>query len=152
MISDINDFTWQSLYEYIERRISGVLDVLQRINMDSQANDLSPMSESLERQLDLLRWCLPLVSEMQKKENLQVICPIMSLELIRLRCRSQHDSQVHSSDFAWITPIADGIYQLVQREVNNSETKTPLSMEGNIFQIIEKVELLVKEKCTQAKQ
>jgi len=145
---ELDEFTWQTLYEYIQRRIAGVLDTLQLINKDSQGNNFAHMRESLERQQDLLQWCIPLVREMQKRENMQAICPIMSLELIRLRCRSQYDNQVQSSDFAWITPIADGMYKLVRREVNNSEAKAPWSMEGNVSQIIEKVEILVKEVCT----
>src|SRR6266540_1525257 len=121
MIFELDDFTWQTLYEYIERRIAGVLDTLQLIRMDSQASSFAHMSESQQHQLNLLRSCLPLVREMQSKEDLQMICPIMSVDLIHLRCRSQPNHQVSSSDFAWITPIAEERYSLMRIETKESE-------------------------------
>src|SRR5512141_1080434 len=103
MVPEPNDLTWQSLYEYIQRRIAGALNSLQLIEKDVHASQLAEMKVSLERELEMLRWCLPLVREMQSKEDMQVVCPIMSLDLIRLRCRQQHDNQIRPPFFAWIS-------------------------------------------------
>jgi hypothetical protein len=145
MIPDINDFTWQSLYEYIERRISGAQNAIQMIKKDARFSELSPPTKGLEHELQLLQWCIPLVKEIQTRESLQNICPIMSLEIIRLRCRSKNDRQVYSSDFAWISPIADGRFNI--RQIESQKSEDAQLFEGSLSQTVEKVEKLVKEIC-----
>lgn len=145
MIPDINDFTWQSLYEYIERRISGAQNAIQMIKKDASFSELSQPTKGLEHELQLLQWCIPLVKEIQTRESLQNICPIMSLEIIRMRCRSKNDRQVYSSDFAWISPIADGRFNI--RQIESQKSEDMQLFEGNLSQTVEKVEKLVKEIC-----
>ena len=147
MIPDVNALTWQSLYEYIERRIVGLQNALKMIQQDVRAVDLANSTTSLEHQLELLRWYLPLVTEMQNREDMQVICPIMSLEIIRLRCRS---AQANSPDFAWILPVANGRYSLKQRRSGESEQVELI--EGGLSQIVEIVGKLVKAICVQGSQ
>ncbi len=150
MTPELNELTWQSLHEYIERRIAGALNGLQLIEKDIRASSLAQTKASLERELKMLHSCIPLVREMQNKEDMQIVCPIMSLDLIRLRCRHQHDNQVRSPDFAWISPVADGRYILARMKVNKSQELEKLwSFEGDLVQIVEKVENLVKEICTE---
>ena len=147
MIPKPSSLTWKSLYEYIERRIAGALEALELIKREASTNGSAHMSTSLEHQLEILQWCLPLVKEIQSHEDLQVICPIMSLELIRLGCRSQ-DKQDRSSDFAWITPVGSERYNLVRLGQKQSETAEILwSYEGGISEIIEKVKTLIREIC-----
>ena len=143
MIPDINDFTWQSLYEYIERRISGAQNAIQMIKKDAHFSELSQPTRVLEHQLELLQWCIPLVKEIQTRESLQNICPIMSLEIIRLRCRRKNDGQVYSSDFAWVSPIADGRFNI--RQIESQKSEDTQLFEGDLRQTVEKVEKLVKE-------
>ena len=145
MIPDINNFTWQSLHEYIERIISSTQNALQAFNKDARAHRLAT-STGLEHQLDFLQWCLSLVNEMQHREDMQVICPIMSVGTIRLRCRH---AQYSASDFAWIVPIANNRYSL--KRINSSEPEVEWYFEGDTNQVIEKVEKLVKEICSQEK-
>jgi hypothetical protein len=149
MVPEPNDLTWQSLYEYIQRRIAGTLNSLQLIEKDVHAGQLAEIKVSLERELEMLRWCLPLVREMQNKEDMQVVCPIMSLDLIRLRCRQQHDNQDRPPFFAWISPIANERYRLARVKVNKLQEPEKLwSFEGDLTEIVEKVENLVKEVYT----
>ncbi len=145
MISEPSNFTWQSLHEYIERRIAGTLNTLQLIEKDPHVSSFAQSKATLEHQLELLRWCLPLVSKMQNRKDMQAIRPMMSLDLIRLSCRHQHDSEDHSPDFAWILPIADGRYSL--KQINPQEPESSSFFEGDLIQIVEKIEKLVKEKC-----
>jgi hypothetical protein len=150
MIPDINDFTWQSLYEYIERRIAGTQRVIQIIKENTHPDELSQRIKGSEHQLELLQWCIPLVKELQTRESLQNICPIMSLEIIRLRCRHKTDGQVYFSDFAWILPIADGRFNIRRIESQKSEDPQVEDMqlfEGNLGETLEKVEELAKEIC-----
>ena len=150
MASEFEELTWQSLYEYIERRIVGVLNGLQLIENDKSVSSYTQTKASLEHDLDLLRWYLPLVKKMQSKEIMQVVCPIMSIGLIRLRYRPQHNSQVSLPDFAWIAAIADDRYSLVRVKVSKPEGLEKLwSFEGDLVQIVEKIENLVKEICTE---
>jgi len=150
MTTELDDLTWQSLYEYIERRITGAQNALQLIQKNTHGDDLAQSTARFKRELEWLGWCLPLVSEMLNKEDMQVICPIMSLDLIRLGCRHPHDGQDHSSDFAWISPIAEGKYFLKRIRVNNpGGLETLWSFEGDLSQIVEKLENLVKEICVQ---
>jgi len=147
MIPEPNSLTWQSLYAYIEKRIAGVHETLELIQKNFPATDRTQMSASWESKLEMLQWCLPLVREMQGRENLQVICPILSLDAIRLKCRSQV-SQTPSPDFAWIGAVASGRYKLVRVGANQSQSADILwSFEGETAEIIEKVETLVKELC-----
>jgi hypothetical protein len=149
MITDINDFTWQSLYEYIERRIAGAQNVIQMIKENTRPNEPTQPIKGLEHQIELLQWCIPLVKELQTRESLQNICPIMSLEIIRLRCRRKNDGQVYSSDFAWISPIADGRFNI--RQINSEKSNDDILLfEGDLRQTVEKVEKLVEEICTNA--
>ncbi len=137
---DIDNFTWQSLLEYIERRITGTRNAVQMIKENMRLDESSSQAtKGLEHQLELLQWCIPLVKELQTKESLQNICPIMSLEIIRLRCRRQIDGQTFSSDFVWILPIADGRFNIKQEDTQ--------SFEGNLRQTVEVIERLVKEMC-----
>jgi len=143
MIPDINDFTWQSLYEYIERKISGAQNAIQMIKKGAHFSELSQTTRVLEHQIELLQWCIPLVKEIQTRESLQNICPIMSLEIIRLRCRRKNDGQVYSSDFAWVSPIADGRFNI--RQIESQKSEDTQLFEGDLRQTVEKVEKLVKE-------
>ena len=107
----------------------------------------------LERELEMLRSCLPLVREMQNRENLQDICPIMSLNIIRLRCRHRYAEQDGFLEFAWISPIAEGRYSLLQMGMNESQEPEKLHASGtDLIQIVEEVEKLVKEICAQENQ
>jgi hypothetical protein len=152
MIPDPNSLTWQSLHAYIERRITGVLETLALIQRNFPADDRAQMSVTWERQLEMLQWCLPLVREMQNRENLQGVCPILSLDAIRLKCRSQ-DNQARASDFARIAPVASNRYTLVRVGRNPSQTADILwSFEGETSEIVEKVETLANEICAQQTQ
>lgn len=140
MQPNLNDFTWQSLYKYIEDIIFATQEELQSPYVLNHVES----STGLKNQLELLRLCLVLVNEMRNREDMQVICPIMSVGIIRLRCRH---AQFNSSDFAWILPIADGRYSL--KQINLHEPKMEWLFEGNLSQVVEKVEKLVKEICAQ---
>jgi hypothetical protein len=149
MTSEISEYTWQTLYEYIERRITGVLKALQLLREDARLKNLDEVHiTAFERELAMLRGYLPLVRAMQNRENLKSIRPIMSLGTIRLLCRPKHTPQENFMELAWISPIADGRYSLVRLEVIESqEPEEPNSFEVDLIQIVEEVEILVKEKC-----
>ncbi|MBK7893944.1 MAG: hypothetical protein IPJ90_03450 [Anaerolineaceae bacterium] len=142
MLSELNGFTWDSLHEYIQGRLNGTQSALRTIQEDSRASDLEQLIKVLENQIKLLHWCLPLVEEMQTRKNMYEICPIMSLEIIRLRCRQKLDSP----DFAWISPVADKKYSL--KKILSQEPE----FEGSLFQIVEKIEEIAKETCTCVKE
>ena len=143
------DFTWQTLYEYIERRIAGALKALQFLREDPRLTNVDKVhTASFERELDMLRQCLPLVTEMQSRESLQDICPILSLNIIRLRCRHRHTEQDDSLEFAWISPIAEGRYSLRRMRINESqEPGKPDLFDSDLVKIVEEVEKLLKEIC-----
>ena len=147
--SEPEDFTWQTLYEYIERRIAGVLKALQFLREDPRLNNLSEAHTiGLVRELEMLRQCLALVIEMQSRESLQDICPMLSLNIIRLRCRHQYAEQDDSLEFAWISPIEEGRYSLVPLRMNEfHESGQRTSFEADLNQIVAEVEKLVKEVC-----
>jgi hypothetical protein len=154
MTSEINDFTWQSLHEYIERRIAGVLNVLQSLRDDPRLQNLDERyTTSFERELEMLRQCLALVIEMQSRESLQDISPILSLNIIRLRCRYRYVEQDGFLEFAWISPIAERKYSLVKIGMNESpESGRPHSIDADLIQIVQEVEKLVKENCANESQ
>jgi len=148
MDTELSDFTWHSLYEHIESRITGIQKGIQIIKLNNRLKDLPQPIENLEYELERLQWCLPLVREMQAREDMQVVCPIMSVNMIRLRCRANQDNQAHSFDFAWISAIADGRFSVIRLETNESRLMAQLwSFEGNLPQTVEKIETLVKELC-----
>jgi hypothetical protein len=152
MFPDPNSLTWQSLYAHIESRIAGVLETLELIKSNFHTDHQAQMSASWEHQLEMLQWCLPLVKDIQNREELQTICPIMSLDVIRLRCRS-HNNEVRSSDFAWLTPVAQERFKLVRLGQSQSQKADILwAFEGETSEIIEKIETLVKEICAQQTQ
>ena len=147
--SEPEDFTWQTLYEYIERRIADVLKALQFLREDLRLNNVGEAHTiGLERELEMLRQCSALVIEMQSREALQGICPILSLNIIRLRCRHQYADQEDSLEFAWISPIEEGRYSLAQLRMNefHESGQRPL-FEADLTQIVAEVEKLVKETC-----
>jgi hypothetical protein len=147
--SEPEDFTWQTLYEYIERRIAGVLKALQFVKEDPRLTNVDETySMRFERELKMLRQCLALVIEMQSRESLQELCPILSLNIIRLRCRHQHAEQDDSLEFAWISLIGEGRYSLQRMGINESQEPTrPDSFDADLLKIVEQVEKLVKEIC-----
>jgi hypothetical protein len=149
MISEISDYTWQTLYEHIERRIAGDLKALQFIREDPRLKDLDEVhTMAFEHELEILRWYLPLVREMQTRKSLQCIYPFMSLNTIRLLCRPKHTQQEKFWEFAWITPLAEGRYSLVSRGVNESlEPEELPSLEEGLLLIVEEVEKLARELC-----
>ena len=152
MTSEVSDYTWQTLHEYIERRIAGVLHALQFLREDPRLQNVSEAhTTGFERELEMLRSCLPLVREMQNRENLQNISPFMSLNWIRLRCRPWHAEQDDILEFAWISPIAEGRYSLVRMSESQESEKLP-SFDADLMQIVEEVEKLVKETCAQNRQ
>ena len=54
MTDELSDFTWLSLYEYIERMIAGVQDSLQQIGgKNTDVSDLAQSNEGLKHELDL---------------------------------------------------------------------------------------------------
>jgi hypothetical protein len=141
MLSELNDFTWDSLHEYIQRRINEAESALRTMQEDGRASNLEQSIKVLENQIKLLHWCLPLVEEIQTSKNMHEICPIMSLEIIRLRCRQKLDSP----DFAWISPLADRKYSL--KRILSQEPEKEWLFEGSLFEIVEKIEEIVKETC-----
>ena len=143
------EFTWQSLYEYIERRIAGALKALKLFKEDPRFTDVDEIHyTSFERELQMLRQCLTLVIELQGRKSLQGISPILSLNIIRLRCREQSDESDGFVEFAWISPIAEGKYSLRQLGINASEEIDELNpIEADLIQIVEQVEERVKELC-----
>ena len=149
MTAEPGEYTWQSLYEYIESRTAGVLSALQFLREDPRLQDVDELHiASFDRELKMLRSCLALVSEMQHRENLQGISPILSLNMIRLRCRHPHVEQDGYLEFAWISPIAEGRYSLTIIGTNESqepENSHPAS--ADLIQIVEEVEKLTKEIC-----
>ena len=149
MTSEIENYTWQSLYEHIEKRIAGVLKALQLFREETRLKNLDEVhTMAFEHELEILHWYLPLVREMQSRENLQRICPIMSLNTLRLLCRPSQPQQERFVEFAWITPTAEERYSLVGMEVNESQSPEELpSFEADLIQIVEEVEKLVKVKC-----
>jgi hypothetical protein len=147
---NIGSYSWQTLQDYIERRVAGLLDSLGKIDPDAPPDLAKEMREMAQRQLKVLNRSLPLVTEMQHRENMQVIIPIMSLDMIRLGCRQCGESQVRSADFAWITPIGEEIYHLVRSGFQETGEYGALwTFEGNLRQIVEKVEELVDELCVE---
>jgi hypothetical protein len=155
MTTELSEYTWQTLYEYIERRIAGLLHALQFLKDPRLQNvdEAQAHTAGFERQLEMLRSCLPLVSEMQNRENLQDICPVMSLNIIRLQCRHRHDKQDGFLEFAWISPIAEGRYSLKKIGTNESQGSGNLqSIEADLTQIVEEVEQLVKAICIDENQ
>ena len=154
MTSQFNEFTWQSLYETIESRIAGVRNVLQSLRDDPRLQNLDERYiTSFERQLEVLRQCLALAIELQSRESLQDLSPILSLNSIRLRCRSRQVEQDGLFEFAWISPIAEGKYSLVKIGMNESpESGQPHSIDAVLLQIVQEVEKLVKENCADESQ
>ena len=152
--SELNDFTWQSLYEYIERRITGTLKALKLVREDPRLANVDEIyPASFERELEMLRQCLALVTEIQGRESLSDLSPILSLNIIRLRCRHRHVEQGDYVEFAWISPIGDGRYTLRQLGINESEELEKLnSFDADLVQIVEHVEKLVKEICVDEHQ
>ena len=151
MTSELSEYTWQTLYEYIERRIAGVLHALQFLREDPRLQNVGEAhATGFKRELEMLRSCLPLVREMQNRKGLQDISPFMSLNLIRLRCRPRHAEQDDILEFAWISPIAEGRYSLVRMGMSESQKSEKLpSLDADLNQIVEAVEKLVKETCAE---
>ena len=154
MASELSDFTWHSLYELIEFRITGLQKGLQFFRLhNSSENDMTEAIKTFEHELDVLQRYIPLVKEMQVRENMQVVCPIMSLNMIRLRCPHKPDDQDSSSDFAWISSIADGKFSIVRLDTSESRLMEELwSFEGNLPQTVEKIETLIEELCNNPNQ
>src|SRR5690349_14032465 len=142
MTSQHIDFTWQTLYEHIEGMITDLLNILQSLEDHPRLKLDEIYTTSFEDRLAMLRSCLLLVSEMQKRENLHDICPIMSLDTIRLHCRHR------DTGFAQISPLADGRYRIVEVGMNEHEESGKLrSLDMNLIQIVDEVEKLAKRTC-----
>jgi hypothetical protein len=149
-----SEFTWQSLDEYIERRIAGVLNVLQSLRDDPRLQNLDERyTTSFKRELEMLRQCLALANEMKSRESLQDLSPILSLNSIRLRCRYRQVEEDGFLEFAWVSPIAEGQYSLVKIGMNESaKSGEPHSIDADLIQIVQEVEKLVKENCADESQ
>ncbi len=150
MIPNVNDFSWQSLYEYIERiiaNISSALDGFSRTDIDVDVNE---DTLSLRQQLDHLLWLKPLVREMSSRQDMQLICPIMSVGIIRLRCHNQDAKSTRATDLAWLWSVSEKKFGLKRiKVIPGQDPETLWSIEGNLEQIVEEIEKLVREHCSQ---
>ena len=144
----IDEYTWQSLQEYIERLIAGLLDSLAKIDSDTPPDLVNRLEEMAQQELGVLNQSLHLVVEMQRRESIQLVIPIMGVEMIRLRCRQCRDGQVRPADFAWILPVGEQVYKLVRLEFKETGEYGELwTFEGDLQQTAEKIEELVDELC-----
>ncbi len=134
MTSEPTGFTWQTLYEYIEGLITGVLNIQQSLKNQPQRKLDEIYTTTFEHELVIWRSYLLLIGEMQKRENLNAICPIMGVNTIRLFCHHQ------STSFVSITSIADGRYHLKMSGGLHS-------FDVDLIHMADEVEKLVKENC-----
>jgi hypothetical protein len=135
-ITEINNFKWQSLLEYLNVSIKGLLAMSDEVKGDA--------AESLQRDLAHLRCCLPFVLAMQDRQDMQGIIPTMSAGIIRLRCRPSKGSQVSSKDFAWVRPLEEGKFEVVGLDHNNLP-EVLWKVEGDLNQTVEKIWELVRK-------
>jgi len=134
------NLTWESLFGHIENLISVWGDFIQSILKEKR--HLKVISD-WENKLNHMRWYLPLVSEAQKRDKLQVLIPYFGVGEIYLIYRSQQKDLISLQHaFAMISSVADGMYRL--QEINNFRTyETAILLKGNRFQILDMVEKLV---------
>ena len=136
----LNDYTWQSLRAYIERRIAGCQDSLDRLGTLGK-DEAGAVMEVVHRELELLNRCLLVVAEVEYRKEMQLVRPILSLDLIRLACRG-------CPDFAWIQPRGEGLYRLERIGPGDTNSiETIWVFDGEIGQVVEKAVDLVKELC-----
>ena len=142
---ELSNFNWQTLIEYIESRLAGILDIL---NEDTFNKLDSELKESLHKQLNRLQRQLDLVVEIQNQNYLEFVIPIMSVDIIRLGCRKSDDNQVRTPEFAWIFPFEEGKYEVALIESKeNKEVEPLLYFKGNLNETIEALKELACEKC-----
>ena len=147
-VNETSGYTWQSLLEYFETQIASILDSLNSINDDTPENLAIKLKEISHRQLNLLRWYLPLVIEMRHCEDMQLVTPVFGVGIIRLSCRQCDDNQARSDDFAWITSREEGKYELSRIDIGKTKSFEPLwKFEGDLIQTVEKIKELVHELC-----
>jgi hypothetical protein len=143
----IDEYTWQSLQDYIERRITGLLDSLAMINSDTPPDLVNRATAMAQQQLEVLNRSLSLVVEMQHRGDTLLVIPIMSLDMIRLGCRQCGD-EVRSADFAWIEPVGEGVYKFVRLGFKETgEYGEIWTSKGDLEQTAEKIKKLVDELC-----
>jgi hypothetical protein len=157
--TEFSEYTWQTLYEYIERRIASARHAIQFLREDPRLpRDDPSMVESdqihitsFETQLERLLSCLPLIREMQSRENLQAIRPIMSVEIIRLGCRRVLRDQDDYLEFAWILPKPGNRYRLQTMHTNSAPLpEDEWSPDLGLSQVVDEVEKLAREYCGRA--
>ena len=144
MTPEPTGFTWQTLYEHIEGLITGVLNIQQSMKDHPHLKLDKVYTTTFEHELVIWRSYLLLVREMQKRENLDDIRPIMGLNTIRLYCPDQDTA------FASITSIPDGRYHLQMKESKMSESLH--SFDVDLTHRPDEVEKLVKENCGSGNQ
>jgi hypothetical protein len=144
----IDEYTWQSLQDYIERLLAGLLDTLARIKADTSPDHLDRVEEMAQRKLEALNKSLLLVVEMRRREKVRLVVPIMSIGMIRLRCRQWGGSRTRLTDFAWVAPVGEETYRLVRLGFKKTGEYGELeTFEGDLQQTAEKIEELVDEVC-----
>ena len=155
-LTEFSEYTWKTLYEYVERRIANVRHAIQFLREDPRLpRDNPSMVESdqihiisFENQLERLLSCLPLIHAMQSRENLKAIRPIMSLEVIRLGCHCILHNQDDYLEFAWIMPKAGDRYQLETIQTSNAHPpEDEWSLDLGLSQIVDEVEKSVRDYC-----
>ena len=133
MTSEPTGFTWQTLYEYIEGLIAGVVKLQQSLKEHPHIKVAEIYTTTFAQNLVIWHLYLLLIREMQKRENLDDIRPIMGLNTIHLYCPDQNTS------FASITATADGRYQL--------QMKASM-FDVDLIHLADEIEKLVKETCS----
>lgn len=133
-------FTWHTLYEYVESLIAGVVNIQQALKEHPELKLDDIYTSTFERELVTWRSCLLLISEIQKKEKLGSIRPIMGLNTIHLYYEDLNTA------FAYITPLANGQYRFEREKGKKSKKLENLQIveDMNLFQVVNEVEKLIK--------
>ncbi len=146
--SEFGNYTWQSLRDYVDRRITGLLDTITEINQKFPRDQAASMKKGLRSQLEYLYWCVPLVNEFQRREDMQLISPLMSLDAIRLSCFQCIDDKVRLVEFAMIGARKEGLYRVVRVESSEGKKhKAQVLCEGSLEQTVEAVRKIVEQIC-----